>query len=153
MKSIVRINEYFYGTDHDTAYFIDKEKLMPNYYEIIIIGDRDTGKNCLKNKFLYDCCEKTVSLYEFCIPRTINLGGKEIKFDIFIKSDDKEVKEDKANELNPEFFYDTVQNLDPNNICILLTYDISNKSSFENLKKIAEEILDYSDRYKQIILY
>ena len=151
MKRIVKKNEYSYGIENDSSYFIDKEKLIPNYYEIIIIGDRDSGKNCLKNKFLYDCCEKTVSLYEFCIPRTINLGGKEIKFDIFIKSDDKEVKEDKANELNPEFFYDTVQNLDPNNICILLTYDISNKSSFENLKKIAEEILDYSDRYKLCI--
>ena len=151
MKNIVRKNEYSYGTEHDSAYFIDKEKLIPNYYEIIIIGDRDTGKNCLKNKFLYDCCEKTVSLYEFCIPRTVNLGGKEIKFDIFIKSDDKEVKEDKANEFNPEFFYNTIQNLDQNNICILLTYDISNKASFENLKNIANEIFDYTDRYKLCI--
>ena len=147
MKSIVRINEYFYGTDHDTAYFIDKEKLMPNYYEIIIIGDRDTGKNCLKNKFLYDCGEKNVSLFEYCIPRTINLGGKEIKFDIFIKSDEKA----KSNEFNSEFFYNTIHELDPNNICILLTYDISNKTSFDNIKKIVNEIIDYTERYKLCI--
>ena len=147
MKSIVRINEYFYGTDHDIAYFIDKEKLMPNYYEIVIMGDRDTGKNCLKNKFLYDCSEKIVSLYEYCIPRTINIGGKEIKFDIIIKSDEKA----KANEFNSEYFYNLVQNFDANNICILLTYDISNKNSFNNLKKIVEEVFDYNNRYKLCI--
>ena len=147
MRAIVRINEFFHGSDHDTAYFIEKEKLMPNYYEIVIMGDRDTGKNCLKNKFLYDCDEKNVSLYEFCIPRTINLGGKEIKFDIFIKNDEKA----KPNEFNSETFYNIVQNLDPNNICILLTYDISNKSSFENLRKIVDEVLDYINRYKLCI--
>ena len=147
MKSIVRINEYFYGTDHDSAYFIEKEKLMPNYYEIIIMGDRDTGKNCLKNKFLYDCGEKNVSLYEFLIPRSVNLGGKDIKFDISIKYDEKA----KANEFHPEFFYNALQNLDPNHICILLTYDIANKTSINNVKKIIAEILDYTDRYKLCI--
>ena len=147
VKNLVRVNEYYFGSYNDNAYFIDKEKLMPNYYEIIITGDRDSGKNCLKNKFLYDCSEKTVSLYEYCIPRTINIAGKEIKFDIFIKTDEKA----KANELNSEFYYNIFQNLEPNNICILLTYDISNKASFDNLKKIVAEIFDYLDRYKLCI--
>ena len=72
-KHLIRINQYNYGIANDNAYFIEKEKLMPNYYEIIITGDRDSGKNCLKNKFLYDVGEKNVSLYEYCIPRTINI--------------------------------------------------------------------------------
>ena len=146
-KHLIRINQYNYGIANDNAYFIEKEKLMPNYYEIIITGDRDSGKNCLKNKFLYDVGEKNVSLYEYCIPRTINISGKEIKFDIIIKTDEKA----STNELNSEFFYNIFQNLEPNNICILLTYDISNKLSFDNLKKILNEILDYPDRYKLCI--
>ena len=146
MRDIVRVNEYFYGIDFETLYFSEKEKLMPNYYEILIIGDKDTGKNSLKNKFLYDCSEKEVGIYEYIIPRTINLGGKEIKFDISIKSNN-EINE-KNNEFKSEFFYKEMQDLDPNKICVLLTYDISNKSSFDNLKKITDEIFDYNDRYK-----
>ena len=144
MRDIVRVNEYFYGTDYDSLYFTEKEKLMPNYYGILILGDRDTGKNSLKNKFLYDCSEKNVGIYEYIIPRTANLGGKEIKFDI-------EIKSNKDNEFNSEFFYKAMQDIDTNNICILLTYDISNKLSFDNLKKITDEIFDYIDRYKLCI--
>ena len=150
VNNIVRENEYNYGLNNDLSYFIDKEKLMPNYYEIIIIGDRDTGKSCLKNKFLYDCCEKHLSLYEYCIPRTMNLNNKEIKFDILIKSDN-EKKEEKEHEFSSEFFYKTIQEFDPNNICILFTYDVANKTSIENMKKIALEIFDYADRYKLCI--
>ena len=146
MRDIVRVNEYFYGIDFETLYFSEKEKLMPNYYEILIIGEKDTGKNSLKNKFLYDCSEKDVGIYEYLIPRTINLGGKEIKFDISIKSNN-DINE-KNNEFKSEFFYKEMQDLDPNKICVLLTYDISNKSSFDNLKKITDEIFDYNDRYK-----
>ena len=131
MRNLIRLNQYNFGIYNDNNYYIDKEKLIPNYYEIIITGDRDSGKNCLKNKFLYDCAEKNVVLYEHCIPRTINISGKEISFDIFIKTD----KKDNGNKFNPKFFYELFQNLEPNNICILLTYDISNKSSFDNLKK------------------
>ena len=59
VKDTVRANEYSYGLTNDSAYFLDKEKIMPNYYEIVIMGDRDSGKNSLKNKFLYDCQKKT----------------------------------------------------------------------------------------------
>ena len=148
VKDNVRANEYSYGLTNDGAYFLDKEKLMPNYYEIVIMGDRDSGKNSLKNKFLYDCAEKNVNIYEYCIPRTKNFGNKEIKFDISIKSDNNETKDDKPNEFNPEFFYQTLQCLDPYTIGILLTYDVSNKASYENAKKIVDEIFDYINRYR-----
>jgi GTPase SAR1 family protein len=124
VKDTVRSNEYSYGLTNEGAYFLEKEKLVPNYYEIIIMGDRDSGKNSLKNKFLYDCSEKNVSIYEYCIPKTKSFGNKEIKFDILIASDNNETKEDKPNEFNPEFFYKTIQNFDICNIGILLTYDV-----------------------------
>ena len=148
VKDTVRANEYSYGLTNDSAYFLDKEKIMPNYYEIVIMGDRDSGKNSLKNKFLYDCAEKNVSIYEYCIPRTKNFGNKEIKFDIYIKSDNNETKDDKPNEFNSEFFYKTLQCLDPYTIGVLLTYDVSNKASYENAKKIVDEIFDYINRYR-----
>ena len=148
VRDTVRANEYSYGLTYDGAYFLDKEKLMPNYYEIIIMGDRDSGKNSLKNKFLYDCSEKSVSIYEYCIPRTKSFGNKEIKFDILIKSDNNETNDDKPNEFNPEFFYKTIQDFEPYNIGILLTYDVSNKDSYENAKKIVDEIFDYNNRYR-----
>ncbi len=148
VKDTVRSNEYSYGLTNEGAYFLEKEKLVPNYYEIIIMGDRDSGKNSLKNKFLYDCSEKSVSIYEYCIPKTKSFGNKEIKFDILIASDNNETKEDKPNEFNPEFFYKTIQNFDICNIGILLTYDVSNKYSYENAKKIVDEIFDYINRYR-----
>ena len=148
VKDTIRSNEYSYGLTNDSAYFLNKEKLMPNYYEIIIMGDRDSGKNSLKNKFLYDCAEKSVSIYEYCIPRSKMFGNKEIKFDILVKSDNNDDKDDKPNEFNPEFFYNTIQNLDPYNIGILLTYDVSNKASYENAKTIVDEIFDYINRYR-----
>ena len=148
MKDVIKVNEYFYGTEHELTYFAEKEKLMPNYYEICIIGDKDSGKDCLKNKFFYDCCEKNIDLYEFCIPRTINLGGKDIKFDINIIHETKDVK---FKDVNSEFYYRIFNGLDSNFICIILTYDISNNLSLENLKKIAQELFDSHGRYKRVI--
>ena len=148
MKDIVKINEYFYGIDNGINTFIEKEKLMPNYYEISILGDKDSGKDCLKNKFLYDCCEKNIDLYEYCIPRTLNLNGKEIKFDINVLRETKDVN---SQDFNSEYYYSTFNNLDANNICIILTYDISNNKSLENLKKITQELFDSSIRYKKVI--
>ena len=148
MNDVIKINEYFHGIDHELAYFNEKEKLMPNYYEICIIGDKDSGKDCLKNKFLYDSCEKNVDLYEFCVPRTINLSGKEIKFDINIIHETRDVR---FKDVNSEFYYRIFNGLDSNFICIILTYDISNNSSLENLKKITHELLDSHDRYKRVI--
>ena len=147
MKDIVKINEYFHGIERGKIEFIEKEKLMPNYYEICIIGTKDSGKDCLKNKFLYDCCEKNVNLYDFCIPRTININGKEIKFDINIKKDEKN-----DNDFNSEFYYKTINDMDPNCICIIITYDVSNDSSLEKLKKITQEIFDSSFIYRKCIL-
>ena len=148
MKDIVKINEYFYGIDHEIPKFMEKEKLMPNYYEVCIFGDKDSGKDCLKNKFLYDCCEKNIDLYEYCIPRTIYLSGKEIKFDIYIMREERNAK---FKDLNTEYYYRAFNNLDLNNICIILTYDISNSSSLENLKKITQELFDTPTRYKKVI--
>ena len=144
MKDIVKINEYFNGIDNGTASYAEKEKYMPNYYEINIIGDKDSGKDCLKNKFLYDCCEKNIDLYEYCISRTKNISGKEIKFDVNIIREPK--KDIKIDDFNSEFYYTTFNNLDSNSICIILTYDISNSKSLENLKKITEELYDSPNR-------
>ena len=77
MKDIVKINEYFYGIDHGIAGFIEKEKLMPNYYEICIFGDKDSRKDFLKNKFLYECYEKNIDLY-VVIPELYILVGKKL---------------------------------------------------------------------------
>ena len=148
MKNIVKINEYFHGIDNEIPSFIEKEKLMPNYYEICIFGDKDSGKDCLKNKFLYDCCEKYIDLYELCIPRTLNFNGKEIKFDINVMREERSVK---FKDFNSEYFYKAFNELDSNMICIFLTYDVSNNSSLENLKKITEELFDTPSRYKRVI--
>ena len=148
MKNIVKINEYFHGIDNKIPSFIEKEKLMPNYYEICIFGDKDSGKDCLKNKFLYDCCEKNIDLYELCIPRTLNLGGKDIKFDINIMREKGNVN---LKDFNSEFFYQSFNELDSNMVCIFLTYDVSNNSSLDNLKTIAEELFDTPSRYKRVI--
>ena len=148
MKNIVKINEYFHGIDNEIPSFIEKEKLMPNYYEICIFGDKDSGKDCLKNKFLYDCCEKYIDLYALCIPRTLNFNGKEIKFDINVMREERSVK---FKDFNSEYFYKAFNELDSNMICIFLTYDVSNNSSLENLKKITEELFDTPSRYKRVI--
>ena len=58
MKDIVKINEYFYGIDHGIPGFIEKENLILNYYEVCIFEDKDSGKDCLINKFLYDGVKK-----------------------------------------------------------------------------------------------
>ena len=145
MKEIVKFNEYYNGIEN--CINIDKENLIPNYYEICILGDSNSGKDSLKNKILYDCCEKSVDLYEYCIPRTLNISGKEIKFDIYVKREEKDAH---FQDINLEFYYKTINNLDPNCNCILLTYDISNNASFENLKKIVNELLYYSIRYKKV---
>ena len=148
MKETVKTNEYNDGVENGLYTALEKERLIPNYYEICIVGEKDSGKDCLKNKFLYDCCEKNIDLYEFCIPRTINISGKEIKFDVYIQREEKNVK---FNDFNSEFFYKTFNSLDPNCTCILLTYDISNNSSLDSLKKIAEELFDSSIRYKKVV--
>ena len=99
MRETVRINEYYVGIENGLSANVEKEKLIPNYYEICIIGDKDSGKDCLKNKFLYDCCEKNIDIYEFCISRTINITGKEIKFDVIVKRDENN------KDINSEFYY------------------------------------------------
>ena len=145
MRETVRINEYYVGIENGLSANVEKEKLVPNYYEICILGDKDSGKDCLKNKFLYDCCEKNIDIYEFCISRTINITGKEIKFDVIVKRDENN------KDINSEFYYKTFNSLDPNCICLFLTYDISNNSSLDNLKKIIDELLDSSIRYKKVV--
>ena len=62
----------------------------------------------------------------------IYLNGKEIKFDKYIIREGIDVK---YKNFNSEYFYRSFNNLDLNNICIMLTYNISNNSSLENLKK------------------
>ena len=57
----------------------------------------------------------------------------------------------KYNNFNSEYFYRAFNNLDLNNISIMLTYNISNSSSLENLKKITQELFDTPTRYKKVI--
>ena len=148
-KDFIRKNEYFHKIEQGISCFIEKEKLMPNYYEICILGGKDSGKDCFKNKFLYDCCEKNIDLYDFCIARTINLSGKEIKYDINIIKEPNDQGQNQ--DFCSEFYYKTFNNLDPNSICIIITYDISNKASINKLKNIAQELLDTPDRYKRVV--
>ena len=148
VKNTIRLNEYTLGLTNNDAYFLEKEKLMPNYYEVVIMGDRDSGKNSLKNKFLYDCSEKNVSIYEYCIPRTKKIENKEIQFDVLIESDNKDNKDNNPDEFRPEFFYNALHKFTPDNIGVLLTYDVTNETSYKNTRKIVDEIFDYIDRYK-----
>lgn len=149
VKNTVKNNEYKYGDDIDKNKYIDKEKNFPNYYEICIIGDNDSGKECLKNKFLYDIADKTANLYEYIVPRTLTLNGKEIKYNLYVKRPSDVNKNN--TEFDPKFYYSILSKLDPCCSCILLTYDITNEESCERLKIMVDNLYDIPKRYQKII--
>ena len=130
---------------NDNTYFIEKEKLIPNYYEICIIGSSGSGKDCLKNKFLYDEAEKNVDMIEYHAPRIINFNNKEIKYDVYspkpLKNSD--------NNIDESFYYTKIMSLDENCTCVLLTYDISKNESMDELQKIISQVLEDPFRYRR----
>ena len=143
-KDSFKLFKHEYMLKNDISYFIEKEKLIPNYYEICIIGSNDSGKDCLKNKFLYDVAEKKVDIIEYHAPRIINFNNKEIKYDVYIKKPPK--NSDISNEI---FYYTEIMNFDENCTCVLLTYDISKNESLDELQKIISQILEDPFRYRK----
>ncbi|KAK2963336.1 putative GTP-binding protein yptV2 [Blattamonas nauphoetae] len=96
--------------------------------KIISLGDKGVGKSCLIKRF---CEKKFVSKYIATIGidygmKPISVGGTDVRVNLFDFSG-----ADHYFEIRNEFYKDTQG--------VLLTYDVTTKSSFQNLQKWLDE--------------
>ena len=119
---------------------MEEYNIIPTF-KISIVGDSSIGKSCLiyryvENKF-DDFSLPTVGLDFFS--KKINIHGEEYKLHIF----------DMAGQ---ERFRSIVTSYYRRNNGIILAFDITNKESFDNLKRWVSEIDKYSDTNVCLVL-
>ena len=98
-------------------------------FKVIIIGDSGVGKTSILQKFIHNEYKNqhltTIGIDLFV--KYINVNGKQVKMQIW----------DTAGQ---EKFRSLISNIYKGSHCILLCYDVTNRTSFDNLKKWYDNI-------------
>jgi len=109
--------------------------------KIIIVGDADVGKSCIATRFQYN---KFDSNYEVTI-------GVEF-FSKIIEVDNKLIKVQIWDTAGQEAFDALIRSYFRNVDGCLLTFDLTNRKSFENIKKWIDKVKEESNRLMSFIL-
>ena len=111
-------------------------------FKLIFIGDSNVGKTTLINKYIDGTFSEeippTIGLENKV--KTININGLTAKLQIWDTAG-----QEKFNSLSKQYF----QNSDG----ILLVFDVTNKDSFNNIKKWYEDVISYSgNKAKKLLI-
>ena len=110
--------------------------------KVTLIGESSVGKTCIINRFCKDLFSRDIdsTLGANYSQKRIERKGKKIRLDLWDTAG-----EEKYRAIGRHFYKESY--------IVCLVYDITNKESFENLKKIwYPELKEYGEEYKIIAL-
>ena len=106
--------------------------------KVALLGDSGVGKTCIIKRYTEDEFDENSATTAGASysQRTLEINGKNIQLDLWDTAG-----QEKYRSLGRRFYKDAY--------IICLVYDITNASSFENLKNIwAKDLKDYGEKYK-----